>query len=195
MFVATQMTQRRQRRLSLLQLALDGEGITMSPVIRILLIAASYLAASLGAGCALSLGMLYLSRSQSGELLRVAASPDLNILMVVIAVSSEVIAVLALLPAMPVIVYSERRGVRSFWFYAYAGALIGPMSYLLFVGISTLSEPNKALGVLAHSLAFPGWGIWLLTAFSGFFAGLIYWLMAGRSAGIQRTCATLPARS
>jgi hypothetical protein len=94
----------------------------------------------------------------------------------------------------------RRRGrdgpwVRSFWFYTYAGALIGPVSYLLYVGTVTLPEPNEALRVLAHSFAFPGWGIWLLTAFSGFFGGLVYWLMAGRSAGIQRTRATLQARS
>ena len=85
--------------------------------------------------------------------------------------------------------------MRSFWFYTYAGALIGPVSYLLYVGILTLPKPNDALRVLAHSFAFPGWGIWLLTAFSGFFGGLVYWFMAGRSAGIQRTRATLQARS
>jgi hypothetical protein len=166
----------------------------MSAVVRILLIAASYLAASFGAGCALSLGVLCVIRAQSSELLRIADSPDLKLLIAMIAVSSEFTAVLALLPAMPVIVYSERRGMRSFWFYTYTGALIGPVSYLLYLGIVTLPEPNEALRVLAHSFAFPGWGMWLLTAFSGFFGGLVYWLMAGRSAGIQRTRATPRAR-
>jgi hypothetical protein len=42
--------------------------------------------------------------------------------------------------------------------------------------------------VLAHNFAFPGRGIWLLTAFSGFFGGLVYWLMAGRSADSAHPC-------
>src|SRR5215470_8304651 len=167
----------------------------MSPVVRFLLIAASYLAACFRAGCALLLGVLCVIHSQPSELLRIADSPDLKHLMAMIAVSSEFTAVLALLPAMPVIVYSERRGMRSFWFYTYAGALIGPVSYLLYLSIVTLPEPNEALRALASSFAFPGWGIWLLTAFSGFFGGLVYWLMAGRSAGIQRAPASLQARS
>jgi hypothetical protein len=163
----------------------------MSLVVRILLIVASYLAACFGAGCALVLGVLCVIRSQSSELVRIAESPDLKHLVAMIAVSSEFIAILALLPAMPVIVYSERRGTRSFWFYTYAGALIGPVSYLLYLGIVTFPEPNEALRTLAHSFAFPGWGIWLLATFSGFFGGLVYWLMGGRGAGIQRTSATL----
>jgi hypothetical protein len=85
--------------------------------------------------------------------------------------------------------------MRSIWFYTYAGALVGPMSYVLYVGIVTLPERNEALRVLADSFAFPRRAIWLLTAFSGFFGGLVYWLMAGRSAGIQRTRATPQARS
>jgi hypothetical protein len=139
--------------------------------------------------------MLCVIRAQSGEALSIPDSPEVKFLMAMIAVSSEFPAFLALLPAMPVIVYSERRGMRSFWFYTYAGALIGPVSFLLYLGIVTLPEPSKALRALARSFAFARWGIWLLTVFSGFFGGLIYWLMAGRGAGIQRAHATLQARS
>lgn len=166
----------------------------MIPVVRILLIAASYLAACFGAGCALLVGAFCIIRAQSSEMLRIADSLDLTLLMAVIGVS-EFIAVFALLPAMPVIAYSERRGVRSFWFYTYAGALIGPLGYLLYVGVITLSDPNEALRALARSFMLPGSGIWLLTTFSGFFGGVTYWLLAGRSAGIQRTRATLQVRS
>jgi hypothetical protein len=123
--------------------------------------------------------------------LGIADSLDLKLLIALITVPSEIIAVLALLPAMPVIVCSERRGIRSFWFYTYAGALTGPVSYFLYLAIIALPEPNKAIQVLADSFAFPGWGMWLITSFSGFFGGLVYWLMAGRSAGIQRTRAVL----
>jgi len=126
------------------------------------------------------LGMLYVDRAQSSEPLHL---PPLDLFMAVIAVSSEFVAVLALLPTIPLIVYSERRGMRSFWFYAIAGALIGPVSFLLLTR------------ALAHSFVFPGWETCLLTAFSGLFGGLIYWLMAGRSAGIRPTRATLQARS
>src|SRR6267378_5190941 len=95
----------------------------MSPGVRILLIAASYLAASFGAGCALSLGMLCLIRSQSSELLRIVDSPDLKLLMAMIAVSSGFTAVLALLAAMPMILGATRDALflvlhvcrRTYW--------------------------------------------------------------------------------
>jgi hypothetical protein len=159
----------------------------MNLVLRILLIAASYLAASFVAGCAALLGALFVM----GEPLHIASSSDRGLLIVMIAVSSEFTAVSALLPAMPAIAYAERRGIRSFRFYTYAGALIGPVSCVIYANIGMLPELNEALRMLANSFAFPL--LWLITAVSGFLGGLVYWLMAGRSVGIQRAHATLRA--
>ena len=167
----------------------------MTPVVRVFVIALSYLAASLGAGCALSLWVFFEIRLSSSELFHIPESHDLKGLIAMIAVSSQFTAVLGLAPALPAIVYSERRRVRSFWSYAYGGALIGLLSYVLYFAVLTLPEPTQALQVLRHSFAFPGWGIWLLTPFSGFSGGIVYWLVAGRNAGIQRASAITQSSS
>jgi hypothetical protein len=144
----------------------------------------SYLAASLSAGCVLSLLLAMLFGPE--DLLRTANLLGLKRLTAMTALFSGFSATLGLLPALAAIVYSERRGVRSFWFHTYAGALVGTMSYLLFLGILTFPEPKDTFLVLSHSLGFPAVGVWLVTTTAGFLGGLVYWVLAGRSAGILR---------
>lgn len=146
---------------------------------RILLIAGSYLCACLAAGSTISL--LFVGLILSHGSFDLISPPALKALAAAIAVSSGFGAVLGLLPALPAIVYSERRGVRSFWFYTYGGSMIGLLSYSLFLGAFTRPEPDEVF----RGFTFPHVGVWLMVACAGFLAGLVYWLMAGRSAAVS----------
>lgn len=158
----------------------------MAPVVRVLVIVLSYLLASFGAGCTSLLWLFFAIRISTSELLRIPNLLDLKGFLALIMVSTEFTAVLGLAPSLLAIVYSEHRRMRSFWFYAYGGAMIGLLSCALYLAVLTLADPAQAPPALGYFFAFPGWGMWLLSAFSGFSGGIVYWLLAGRNAGLQR---------
>lgn len=152
----------------------------------------SYLVASLAAGCVLSVWLFFVVRFSSGKLLHVPGSGELSFLAASIVVSSELAAVFALWPALLAIVYSEKRRVRSFWLYAYGGALIGLLSFAIYFLVLALPEPTQVVPLLVRTFDFPVWGVWLLMMLSGFFGGAMYWLIAGRNAGIRGIGAPSP---
>ncbi|WP_407155653.1 hypothetical protein [Bradyrhizobium sp. STM 3557] len=153
----------------------------------------SYLAASLVAGSILFLWLSLTISIHSGKLFLFPVSYDLKGLLIVIAVSSELAAVLGLLPALPTIIYSEQRGIRSFWFHAYGGALIGLGAYLQYLMVLALPDLAQVFDLLENSFAFPGYGMWLATALSGFCGGAMYWILVGRNKVVRR--ADLPDNS
>jgi hypothetical protein len=155
----------------------------MATVVRTIVVVLSYLAASLGAGCVLALWIAVLLFQDVAP--HKTDVNDMKLLMLMPVVMSESAAVLGLLPAIPAIIYSERKSVRSLWFYLYGGALVGIASYLLYLGILVSPEPGEALSVLRHSMSFPAWGMWLAVSLSGFFGGFVYWLARGRRAGVR----------
>jgi hypothetical protein len=158
----------------------------MTTLIRVLVISLAYFSASLAVGCILSVWLFFAIRFSSGELLHIPDSRELKGFIGSIVVSSEFVALLGLGPALPAIVYSEKRNVWSFWFYAYGGALIGLLSFAIYSIALALPEPTQVLLRLLHSFDFPAWGMWLLTTLSGFVGGAVYWLIAGRNAGLRR---------
>lgn len=152
----------------------------MTYLVRALVISLTYLVASLAAGCAFSLWLFFVVRFSSAELLYVPGSRDLIGLAASIVVSSELVAVFSLGAALPAIVYSEKKHVRSFWPYCYGGALIGLFGFALYYLAQALPGSTQ---ILLKSFEFPAWGNWLATTLSGFVGGTVYWLVAGRHAG------------
>jgi hypothetical protein len=155
----------------------------MVTLVRTIVAGLSYLAASLGAGCVLALWVAFLLLQDEAP--HVISVDDMKRLMLMPVVLSVSAAVLGLLPAIPAIIYSERKSMRSLWFHLYGGALVGIAGYLLYLGILVSPEPSATLGVLRHSMSFPALGMWLAVGLSGFFGGFIYWLIRGRRAGIR----------
>jgi hypothetical protein len=156
-------------------------------------IALSYLASSLVAGSILFLWLSLTISIHSGKLFLFPGAYGLKGLFVMIAVASELTAVLGLVPALPAIIYSERRGVRSFWFHAYGGALIGLGAYFLYLMVLALPDPAQVFDLLENSFVFPGYGMWLATALSGFCGGIMYWILVGRNKVVRH--ADLPDSS
>jgi hypothetical protein len=75
----------------------------------------------------------------------------------------------ALLPWLIAVVFAEGFGLRSIWFWFAIGGAVGAVAYL-FTGF--YGEEAQADASLAVHLA------------AGFVAGFVYWLVAGRNAGL-----------
>jgi hypothetical protein len=108
---------------------------------------------------------------------------DFALLSVFIFTVSAFVAAFSFVPAVIAILVTETFGLRSVVFYALAGGLIG-----LFCGYS--------LGFIGPLPRFDfdmplGTNFELLAA-AGIAAGLVYWLIAGRNAGLWREPATSP---
>ena len=102
---------------------------------------------------------------------------DFPLLTVFIVTVSAFVAAFSFVPAVIAILVTETFGLRSVLFHALAGGLIG-----LFCGYS--------LGFIGPLPRFDfdmplGTNFELLAA-AGIAAGLVYWLIAGRSAGLWR---------
>ncbi len=90
---------------------------------------------------------------------------------------SAVVAAYAFIPAVVAILVTETFGLRSIVLYAVAGGLIG-----LFCGYALgFIEPLHRV-----DFSFPLGTNFELLAAAGIAAGLTYWLIAGRSAGLWR---------
>src|SRR5512138_3043750 len=109
---------------------------------------------------------------------------DFPLLTVFIFTVSAFVAAFSFVPAVVAILVTEAFGLRSVLIFALAGGLVG-----LFCGYSLgFLEPLPRI-----DFNMPlGTNIELLAA-AGIAAGLVYWLIAGRSAGLWRE-RTEPAR-
>lgn len=174
------------------------------PIDRIVRIAGAYVAASAAAGATLLLCVIVVGAARRGWSYESAlASPPAKGLIEQAAstlsavwLATVYVALFALLPALFAIIYTERKGVRSAIFYAAAGAVTGVVSYglyLLLLISGSLWSMYKAwsasgTGLLANlsisdMLQFAV--TWLLVfAVPGLAAGLAYWSLAGRTAGM-----------
>ena len=82
----------------------------------------------------------------------------------------------ALLPALIVVLITEAFYIRSILAYAIGGALVGAACYLSLIPFDP--ETMKFDGIIRQHLE-------IMTG-AGIVAGLIYWMIAGRSAGAWR---------
>lgn len=102
---------------------------------------------------------------------------DFPLLTVFIFTVSAFVAAFSFVPAVIAILVTETFGLRSVVFHAIAGGLIGLFcGYTLgFIGPLPRFDFSMPLGTNFELLAA-----------AGIAAGLIYWLIAGRSAGVWR---------
>jgi hypothetical protein len=83
------------------------------------------------------------------------------------------VSVLAFVPAVIAVIVAQRRQIRSLWAFAYAGAAINSGAYYIVKGI--------VIWTLGPG-AFPHPVVELLCmAGAGLLAGVVYWLLAGRT--------------
>lgn len=98
--------------------------------------------------------------------------------------ASVYVGVFALPSTLPVIIYTERKGVRSPLFYGIAGAVSALVALGVYLVVFLLAgAPPKEIFRSAKLLA--GWLV--LFGVPGLAGGLTYWLIAGRTAGERRT--------
>jgi len=137
---------------------------------RILVVCFALLLASLAAGLVVALAVLFPGIGDLG-----LGPMDQGILGVVVTFGAIFVSGFALVPALLVVLVSEGLGIRSVLFYAAAGALAGFVIYLNFgVDIGALEIEGFARREAE------------IMAGAGIVAGLVYWAIAGRSAGGRR---------
>jgi hypothetical protein len=83
----------------------------------------------------------------------------------------------ALLPALVLIAVAEGYGIRSFLYYATAGAVLGWLAYMG-SGFGVRFEETTDIAPVTHAAE--------LVVAAGIAGGLVYWLFAGRNAGRWR---------
>ncbi len=142
----------------------------MAVIVRILAVIVAYALACLGAGIVLTMGTLM---PQWNDL--TSAEPQTFVLWSVVAVATAMIAGAAMLPTLLVVALTEAFAWRSSLVYAALGGVIAlALSYGAdFAGY--LGEPGSDL-VHQHEVL----------AAAGIAGGLVYWLFAGRNAGVWK---------
>jgi hypothetical protein len=140
-------------------------------LIRILSILFALLLASFAAGLVVAIAVLFPAFSDLD--LGVA---DQGVLNAVIVFGAIFVSGFALIPALLLVIISEGVGIRSFVFYATAGAVAGFVIYWSFAApdfgaLSINSNTRREAEIMTGA---------------GIIAGMVYWVIAGRNAGLWR---------
>lgn len=143
----------------------------MTLLIRVLVILLALLLASFAAGLVVTLAVLFPTFSDLD-----LGMADQGALNAVIVFGAIFISGFALIPALLVVVISEGVGIRSFVFYATAGAVAGFVIYW-----SSAAADFGALSVNSNTRREAE----IMTG-AGIIAGMVYWVIAGRNAGSWR---------
>jgi hypothetical protein len=143
----------------------------MALIGRLFVILFAFLAACLVAGMIVVGAVLYPEFSDLGN-----GPIDQNALNIVLGFGFIFISGFALLPALIVVLITEAFYVRGALTYAVGGALVGAACYLGLIPF----DPNTLQfdGIVRRHLE-------IMTG-AGIVAGLVYWLIAGRTAGAWR---------
>jgi hypothetical protein len=142
----------------------------MTVIIRILAVIFAYVVACLGAAIVLTMGTLM---PQWNDL--ASSEPQTFVLWSVVAVATAMIAGTAMLPTLLVVGLTEAFAWRSSLVYA---ALGGVIALALSYGADFAGYLGEAGGGLAHQRE--------VLAAAGIAGGLVYWLFAGRNAGVWK---------
>jgi len=143
----------------------------MALIGRLFVILFAFLAACLVAGMIVVGAVLYPEFSDLGN-----GPIDQNALNIVLGFSFIFISGFALLPALIVVLITEAFYVRGALTYAVGGALVGAACYLGLIPFD--SSTLQFDGIVRRHLE-------IMTG-AGIVAGLVYWLIAGRTAGAWR---------
>jgi hypothetical protein len=143
----------------------------MSFLWRIIVIAFAFLVASFAAGFIVVVAVMYpqVSSLDLGPI-------DRDMLAVATGFGFVFVSGFAFLPALVMALITEAFSIRSILFYAVGGALFGLGVYLAFTQFDTSSM--SFVGVDRRELE-------VMTG-AGIVAGLVYWAVAGRRAGLWR---------
>jgi hypothetical protein len=144
----------------------------MALIGRLFLILFAFLAACLAAGIVVVGAVLFPRFSDFG-----AGPIDESAFDVLVGVGFIFISGFALLPAMIIAAITEAFSIRSALAYAVGGALVGLACYLGLVPFDP--ETLRFEGIVRRYLE-------IMTG-AGIVAGLVYWMIAGRTAGAWRT--------
>jgi hypothetical protein len=142
----------------------------MALAFRIIVILVGFFAASLAAAVVVVGAVLFPQWSE------VDLGIDDSTRSVIVAFGFIFVSGFALLPAMIMALITEAFAVRSLLFYAVAGAIVGAACYLSLVPFDP--ESWSFHGVIRRELE-------VMTG-AGIVAGLVYWFIAGRNAGVWR---------
>ena len=139
--------------------------MTVALVVRFFVVTFGFLFGCLGAGAVLVIATL-----PPGTLEGPFEQIDWLIFWGAILTSAAFVSVLAFVPAMMIILIAETFALRSLFFYALAGG-IGGLLYGLTFPVATAAPFDLTVQI---------------TLAAGVAAGLVYWLVAGRTAGLWR---------
>jgi hypothetical protein len=142
----------------------------MSVLVRILMVILAYILACIAAGVILTVSTL----APQGANLNTLDMPE-GALWVVIAIAAAMTAAAALLPALLVIALAEGFAWRSSLIY---GALGGTLALALSYGFDVAGYIGTPDSSAAHERE--------VLAAAGIAGGFVYWLFAGRKAGIWK---------
>ncbi|MBO4222783.1 hypothetical protein [Bradyrhizobium neotropicale] len=143
----------------------------MALVGRVFLILFAFLASCLVAGMIIVVAVLYPELSDIGT-----GQIDQNAINIVLGFGFIFISGFALLPALIVVLITEAFNVRGALSYAIGGAFVGAACYLGLVPFDP--DTFRFEGIVRRHLE-------IMTG-AGIVAGLVYWLIAGRTAGAWR---------
>lgn len=143
----------------------------MSLIWRLIVICFAFLLASFAAGLIVVFAVMYPEWSSLD-----LGPMDRDALAVMTGFGFIFVSGFALLPAVIMALVTEAFSIRSILFYALGGALFGLGVYLAF----TQFDPSQMTFVGADRRELE-----IMTG-AGIVAGLVYWLIAGRSAGAWR---------
>ena len=143
----------------------------MSLIGRLFVIAFAFLASSFAAALIVVAALLY------PELTDLGTGPiDADAFNIVLGFGFIFVSGFALIPALIVVLITEAFSIRSVLIYAVSGAIVGAACYLGLVPFDTSTMRFEGI-VRRHLEVMTGAGI---------VAGFIYWLIAGRNAGVWR---------
>lgn len=143
----------------------------MALIGRLFVIAIGFLFASIAAGMVV-VGMLLFP-----ELSQIADGPiDPDALNIIMGFGFIFVSGFALLPALVVVLITEAFSIRSALAYAIGGALVGVACYLGLVPFDPATLHFDSI-IRRHLEIMTGAGI---------VGGMVYWLIAGRNAGVWR---------
>ena len=148
-----------------------NDGTAMSLIGRIFVVFFAFLAACLVAGMIVVGAVLYPEFSDLGS-----GTIDQDAINVVLGFGFIFLSGFALLPALVVVLITEAFYIRSVLAYAVGGAVVGAACYLGLVPFDP--QTMQFDGIVRRHLE-------IMTG-AGIVAGLVYWIIAGRTAGAWR---------
>jgi hypothetical protein len=140
-------------------------------------IAIGFFAACLVAGMIIVIAVLFPEFSDLGS-----GPVDQGVFQILIAFGFIFISGFALLPAAIIALLTEAFSIRSVLAYAIGGAVVGAACYLSLVPYDT--ETWQFNGIVRRHME-------IMTG-AGIVAGLVYWMIAGRTAGAWRASSRRP---